>query len=145
MITYFTVQLFQARVNIYRLSIPKLQRLHRCSLGKDKYFHPTPHSGWNEFCDCPCGDCPRTVLYFYLIYQSLIDFQYMNTELCYFEASILTFTEYLEALYHTGQPIYWFFNKVLNNKSLPPAAPNLWCLRATLKINIKCRYSIASK
>ena len=27
------------------ISIPKLQRLHRCRLGMDKYFHPTHHNG----------------------------------------------------------------------------------------------------
>ena len=29
------------------LSIPKLQRLHRWSLGMDKQFHPTFHNGWD--------------------------------------------------------------------------------------------------
>ena len=29
------------------LSIPKLQRLHRWSLGMDKYFHPMHHNGCN--------------------------------------------------------------------------------------------------
>ena len=29
------------------LSIPKLQRLHRWSLGMDKLFHPTLNNGWN--------------------------------------------------------------------------------------------------
>ena len=29
------------------LSIPKLQRLHRWSLGMDKYFHPTLYNGCN--------------------------------------------------------------------------------------------------
>ena len=29
------------------LSIPKLQRLHRWSLGMDKYFHPTHYNGCN--------------------------------------------------------------------------------------------------
>ena len=31
----------------YYLSIPKLQRLHRWSLGIDEYFHLTLYNGWN--------------------------------------------------------------------------------------------------